>query len=171
MSTELIEELSGSRVTGQVKWFNIKAGYGFITLCDGEHSGKDIFVHYSSLNVINSQYKYLVQGEYVEFNLVKLDGEKYEYHAVEVKGIKGGPIMCETRLQALETRPEIEPRQKSYPNRRPREQREPRESREPRDQRVVKRTSNKDETINLMSNNDPGFEKVVKKRQLKPKSV
>jgi cold shock CspA family protein len=30
------------RLTGMVKWFNNKAGFGFITVCDGEYSGKDI---------------------------------------------------------------------------------------------------------------------------------
>jgi cold shock CspA family protein len=87
---------STERLTGQVKGFNTKAGYGFITVCDGEHAGKDIFVHFSSLSVVNSQYRYLVQGEYVEFRLVKSESEKYEYHAVNVSGVKGGVIMCET---------------------------------------------------------------------------
>jgi len=60
------------RLVGQVKWFNNKAGYGFITVSDGEQAGKDIFIHYSTIRVTNSQYKYLVQGEYVEFTLTKL---------------------------------------------------------------------------------------------------
>ena len=37
-----------TQLTGKVKWFNNKAGFGFITVCDeGEMSNKDIFVHYS----------------------------------------------------------------------------------------------------------------------------
>ena len=44
------------RMTGMVKWFNNKSGFGFITVCgDGEFGGKDIFVHYSSIRVTNSQ--------------------------------------------------------------------------------------------------------------------
>ena len=86
-------------LTGRVKWFNNKAGFGFITVCDGEQSGKDIFVHYSSIQVQNSQYKYLVQGEYVDFLLVKPANSDHEFHAVSVSGIKGGNLMCETRRQ------------------------------------------------------------------------
>ena len=97
------------RLTGMVKWFNNKAGFGFITVCgDGDHSGKDIFVHYTSIRVTNSQYKYLVQGEYVDFALVKSDSEKHEYHAVDVSGVLGGSIMCETRRVALSTQPNSE---------------------------------------------------------------
>jgi cold shock CspA family protein len=95
---------TASQLTGRVKWFNNKAGFGFITVCDesGEHSGKDIFVHFSSIGVKdNSQYRYLVQGEYVDFSLVKPDGGNHEFHAVDVKGIKGGSLMCETRKKTL----------------------------------------------------------------------
>jgi CspA family cold shock protein len=91
------DDVQSARLFGQVKWFNNKAGYGFITVNDGEHSGKDIFIHYSTIRTINSQYKYLVQGEYVEFNLVKSTTENHEYQAVDISGIKDGPLMCETR--------------------------------------------------------------------------
>ena len=87
------------RLTGQVKWFNNKTGYGFITVANGEHAGKDIFTHYSSLRVSDtgSQYKYLVQGEYVELLLVKPDTGTHEFLASDVSGINGGTIMCEVR--------------------------------------------------------------------------
>jgi len=87
------------RLTGQVKWFNNKAGYGFITVNVGEHSGKDIFIHYSAIRVVNSQYKFLVQGEYVEFDLVKSTSESHEYQALDISGINGGQLMCEARRQ------------------------------------------------------------------------
>lgn len=93
-----------STLTGKVKWFNNKAGFGFITVCDGELSSKDIFVHYSSIQVNNSQYKYLVQGEYVDFLLTKPENSTHEYHAVNVCGIKGGSLMCETRRQNFVSR-------------------------------------------------------------------
>jgi CspA family cold shock protein len=94
---ETSSDTQTARLVGQVKWFNNKAGYGFITVSDGEQSGKDIFIHYSTIRVTNSQYKYLVQGEYVEFTLTKSTGEAHEFQAGEVSGIKGGALMCETR--------------------------------------------------------------------------
>lgn len=105
MSTEQEIQTASNRLTGRVKWFNSKAGYGFLTVFGGEHADKDIFVHYSSIRVKNSQYKYLVQGEYVEFTLVKSENEKHEYHAADVYGIQGGMIMCETQRQQASTKP------------------------------------------------------------------
>ena len=94
---------TSSLLTGQVKWFNSKAGYGFITVRDqGELLDKDVFVHYSSIKADSSHYKYLTQGEYVEFTLTKPSGDKHEYHAVNVTGIRGGLIMCETRRLSLQ---------------------------------------------------------------------
>lgn len=88
---------AGQHVTGRVKWFNNKAGYGFITVTDGAQSGADMFVHHSAIAVGNQQYKYLVQGEYVELNVVHTTGGTHEYQAQNVSGIKGGKLMCETR--------------------------------------------------------------------------
>ena len=96
------------RLTGMVKWFNSKSGFGFITVCgESEFSNKDIFVHYSAIRVTNSQYKYLVQGEYVDFNVVKSDSDKHEFNAADITGVKGGAIMCETRKLALSTQPPV----------------------------------------------------------------
>ena len=88
---------SSDRLTGRVKWFNNKAGYGFITVTDGSQSGSDIFVHHSSIGVASQQYKYLVQGEYVDFNMSSTQGGAHEFQATNVVGIKGGKLMCETR--------------------------------------------------------------------------
>ena len=88
MSTEIF--------IGRVKWFNNKTGYGFITVTDGKRSGNDIFVHHSAINV-EGQYKYLVQGEYVEFAIVDTPSGKHECQASNVNGIKGGKLMCTTR--------------------------------------------------------------------------
>ena len=53
---------------GTVKWFNNQKGYGFIQ----DESGKDIFVHYTGLNMPG--FKSLEEGNEVEFDIVQ--GEK-----------------------------------------------------------------------------------------------
>ena len=125
------------RFTGRVKWFNSKAGFGFITVTDGDKSGSDVFVHHSAVEVENQQYKYLVQGEYVEFALIKSSGESHEWQASGVHGIKGGKLMCETRREFKMARAsykttnedeQVEPRQ----HRGPRESSGPRQQRAPR---------------------------------------
>lgn len=93
-------------LTGRVKWFNNKAGYGFITVTDGSRSGTDVFVHHSAINVENQQYKYLIQGEYVDFDLIRTESEKHEWQASKVAGIKGGKLMCETRHELKQARSE-----------------------------------------------------------------
>jgi cold shock CspA family protein len=95
----IVTSTASEQLIGRVKWFNNKAGYGFITVTDGPRSGSDIFVHHSTIQVENHQYKYLVQGEYVDFGIVKTISEEHEWQAVEVRGIKGGKLMCETRLE------------------------------------------------------------------------
>jgi CspA family cold shock protein len=91
---------TSERFTGRVKWFNNKAGYGFVTVTDGPKSGSDVFVHHSSIKVDSEQYKYLVQGEYIEFSLSETKTENHEYQAGDVSGIKGGKLMCETRRES-----------------------------------------------------------------------
>ena len=90
---------SSERFTGRVKWFNNKVGYGFITVTDGPKAGTDLFVHHSSIKVDSEQYKYLVQGEYVDFSLSNTKNQDHEFQAGEVCGIKGGKLMCETRRE------------------------------------------------------------------------
>ena len=93
------------RFTGRVKWFNNKAGYGFITVTDGINSGNDVFVHHTTIKVDSEQYKYLVQGEYVEFCLVNTNGGGgFVCQAGDVSGIKGGKLMCETRRDTRSAR-------------------------------------------------------------------
>jgi cold shock CspA family protein len=89
---------------GRVKWFNNKAGYGFITVTDGVKSGSDVFVHHSSVVVSQEQYRYLVQGEYVTLKLVHCPEGAHEYQAGEVSGINGGKLMCETRNELKQSR-------------------------------------------------------------------
>lgn len=92
-------EQNKERYTGKVKWFNKKSGYGFITVIDedSEFSNKDIFVHYTEINVKNFQYKYLMEGEYISFNIVKSTNSNHEYQATNITGIYNGALMCETQ--------------------------------------------------------------------------
>jgi len=78
--------------TGSTKWFNDKLGFGFITICDGDRKGTDIFVHHSGIKPLNSNYKTLRKGEYIQFNI---DQGKKGLQAIDVTGIKGGPLMCD----------------------------------------------------------------------------
>lgn len=48
---------------GTVKWFSAQKGYGFIS----DESGKDVFVHFSGLNM--EGYKTLDEGDEVEFEI------------------------------------------------------------------------------------------------------
>lgn len=106
MSTETQETSTQTfRFTGRVKWFNNKAGYGFITVTDSsDKSGADIFVHHTGVMVDSEQYKYLVQGEYVSFDLKKMSEGEHEFHAFNVRGVHNGILMCETRNENRATR-------------------------------------------------------------------
>jgi len=90
-------------LTGQVKWFNNKAGYGFITATEGDNE-IDIFVHHSAIRVKEEQFKYLVQGEYVQFKKITSESGSHEFQAGEVSGVGGGKLMCETRNASRATR-------------------------------------------------------------------
>ena len=119
---------ASEHLLGRVKWFNNKAGYGFITVTDGARSGSDIFVHHSAINVENQQYKYLVQGEYVEFDLVRTESGSHEWQASLVAGIRGGKLMCETRRESKIARSEYKTnrsQETSEPVPRPRQKRVP----------------------------------------------
>lgn len=115
-----MSDSSAEKFTGRVKWFNNKAGYGFITVTDGPKSGSDVFVHHSSVKVDAEQYKYLVQGEYIEFSLATVMNDKHECQATNVSGIKGGKLMCETRN---ETRAAFKKDETSEPVKQPRSKR------------------------------------------------
>ena len=50
-------------MTGKVKWFDSKKGYGFITA----DNGKEIFVHFSG--IASDGFKSLNEGQQVEFEV------------------------------------------------------------------------------------------------------
>jgi len=101
MTTDCVDGTSEKRFIGQVKWFNNKSGYGFITYKD-DNKDYDVFVHHSGIKVSdtdsNKIYKYLVQGEYVEFLVNVLDEDvQHKTNAIDVTGINEGLLMCQTR--------------------------------------------------------------------------
>lgn len=53
------------RVSGVVKWFNNRKGYGFIA----REEGADVFVHYSA--IVGDGYRSLQQGQRVEYTLLE----------------------------------------------------------------------------------------------------
>jgi CspA family cold shock protein len=61
---------------GRVKWFNKEKGYGFIE----RDQGGDVFVHFKA--IISDGYKFLTEGDRVEFNIAK--GQKGD----QAEGVK-----------------------------------------------------------------------------------
>jgi len=55
-------------MTGRVKWFNNRKGFGFIEV----EGGKDVFVHHSAIQ--GEGFKSLQEGDAVEFEVT--DGPK-----------------------------------------------------------------------------------------------
>jgi CspA family cold shock protein len=93
-----------SRVSGSVKWFDNRKGFGFI---NNLANGAEVFVHHSGLSSQNGVFRTLYPGEYIEFDLHHDEQSKRDY-AVNVTGVKGGALLCEnqgTRLMVRRTRP------------------------------------------------------------------
>ena len=85
-----------SKHTGQVKWFNNKIGYGFITLINSHSSEtKDIFVHHMNVCPLESNYRTLKTGEYVEFSLDQNCEGEHKEQATNVTGIFGKELLCD----------------------------------------------------------------------------
>ena len=158
MSTSNVST-SSERFTGRVKWFNNKAGYGFITVTDGDKSGTDVFVHHSSIKVDDEQYKYLVQGEYVNFNLLNTMTDRHEFQAGDVCGIKGGKLMCETRHESRVARFQYrssKPDEQDSAVRMPRQVSVPKEYSRPKSQNLEKEWTPVTRTKDVGSGSGPG---------------
>lgn len=98
--TDIKEQHVGQYI-GMCKWFNDHKGYGWIKTIDdcGKYTGMDIYVHFSNIFPNTSNYKTLVNNEYVSFDIheIQRDGQtKFEAHYVT--GIKGGPLQCDNPL-------------------------------------------------------------------------
>ena len=87
--------------TGRVKWFNKKAGYGFIKPSDGESD--DLFVYYTSIQ--SDVYRYLLDGEYVSYDISQCDeGSKHKVQATNVRGLNGDKLLCEIQNEQRSNR-------------------------------------------------------------------
>ena len=87
-------EVSGNRIQGKVSWFNEKRGFGLVKLDDNE-----IFVHHSEINVSKEVYKFLGEGEDVEFEVVEVEDKKSgnkKLCAKNLSGVNGQKLICET---------------------------------------------------------------------------
>ena len=73
------------RTKGTVKWFSDEKGFGFIT--PDESSDQDVFVHQSAIS--SSGFRFLKEGERVQFELVETDRG---IQAANVTGADGLPL-------------------------------------------------------------------------------
>ena len=79
--------------TGNVKWFDVKKGFGFIVGPDGQ----DVFVHFSQIG--GDGFKTLKDGEVVEYEMQT--GEKGSF-AREVRRVSPRPAMDGADAAAVE---------------------------------------------------------------------
>jgi cold shock CspA family protein len=95
-------EPQSKKQSARVKWFNAKSGFGFATVLEGTLQGQEIFVHHSEVTVNKEQFRYLVEGEYVDLEIKEATKGDHKYQGSNITGILGGQLMCETRNESSE---------------------------------------------------------------------
>ena len=92
---------------GQVKWFNKKKGYGFITITDGGHQGEDIFCHFSDITTEN--YKIVYPGEFVSCD-VETKKDDGKLICKNITGVNGYPLLADNSKYMYKIIPKNKPK-------------------------------------------------------------
>ncbi len=61
-------------VEGVVKWFDNRKGFGFVLAAEGEEDNRDVFVHYTKIQM--DGFKKLEPGDTVSYDLFLDDKER-----------------------------------------------------------------------------------------------
>jgi len=59
------------RLTGSVKWFHPKKGYGFVDTSGTRNDGKDTFIYWQFIEM--EGFKTLKAGQMIEYDLIETD--------------------------------------------------------------------------------------------------
>lgn len=88
-----------SKVSGTVKFFDAKKGFGFISVSE---TGEELFVHHSSIK--SDGFRSLADGEPVEFT-VGIDENKGKKIALDVTGPNGAQVKGAPRVSNRDQSP------------------------------------------------------------------